>query len=85
MCNKGILLAEVALDAENSAIVANTHMQAPTSGCRIKVLFKKELLSFKFQLKASKARSKQWDELTDIINEFKSSSDRTIKLETVMG
>jgi len=70
LCNKGILLAEVALDAENSAIVANTHMQAPTSGCRIK---------------ASKARSKQWDELTDIINEFKSSSDRTIKLETVMG
>ena len=45
--NKGVLLAEVLLGENKAAIVATTHMQAPTGGCRIK---------------ASNARSTQWDE-----------------------
>ena len=45
-------------------------MQAPTGGCRIK---------------ASKARSKQWDELLQIIDKFKNGAQNEIVLETVMG
>ena len=45
-------------------------MQAPTGGCRIK---------------ASKARSKQWDELLQLIDEFKSEAQNDVVLETVMG
>ena len=45
-------------------------MQAPTGGCRIK---------------ASKARSKQWDELLQIIDQFKNGAQNEIVLETVMG
>ena len=47
LCNKGVLLAEVLLGGNKAAIVATTHMQAPTGGYRIK---------------ASNARSTQWDE-----------------------
>ena len=70
LCNKGLLLAEIKLSETKSAIVANTHMQAPTGGCRIK---------------ASKARSKQWDELLQIIDQFKNGAQNEIVLETVMG
>jgi len=73
LCNKGILMAEIEIDSNRSAIVATTHLQAPTGGNRVK---------------ASDARCAQWDMIQSSLDEFKNeiaSNDRKIVVETLCG
>ena len=52
----GILMAEIEIDSTRSAVVATTHMQAPTGGNRVK---------------ASDARCAQWDMIQVSVTAFR--------------
>jgi len=74
LCNKGILMAEIEIDSSRSAVVATTHLQAPTGGNRVK---------------ASDARCAQWEMIQSSLDEFKAeilaTSERKIVIETLCG
>ena len=66
-------MAEIEIDSFRSAVIATTHLQAPTGGNRVK---------------ASDARCAQWDMIQSSLDQFKAeiaTNDRKIVIETLCG